>query len=105
FITHASRPPTATPSLHDALPICRFGNMRPIAPGRALKQAVIREDRHHGIFAEPPARPRPCPLLSARRRPGARRRSGQAAHLDARDRKSNTSELQSRENLVCRLLL
>src|SRR5690606_41424326 len=76
-----------TLSLHDALPICT---------GRP---------RHHG--ARPPSVPVPRPGLG-RRAPRPRRaglgRRGSPPGLRRRS-EEHTSELQSRENLVCRLLL
>src|SRR3712207_7558754 len=66
-----------TLSLHDALPICRPA--RPRAGGR--RGAVVR--RHHGRIP--------------RRRRGRRR--------VVRRSEEHTSELQSRQYLVCRLLL
>src|SRR3712207_7606072 len=86
-----------TLSLHDALPISRLAGADPVRGPQRVPQ---------------PARPRPGPqgrgLLGGQlrrvRRPGRGRRP--RARLRAvLDRKSNTSELQSRQYLVCRLLL
>src|SRR5690606_41159489 len=80
-----------TLSLHDALPICGARRTRPA----------------RGSRPGPPPAARP-----ARRRQGPRAAGRRRAHRDAdrrrtRSRRSeeHTSELQSRENLVCRLLL
>src|SRR3712207_7569684 len=72
-----------TLSLHDALPICR-GRLR--GRGRELLRGVADP------LAHPPARRRVRPARRARRR--AEPRS-----------EEHTSELQSRQYLVCRLLL
>src|SRR3712207_9414476 len=71
-----------TLSLHDALPIsqCRSGQPR---EGRRAERAPCR--------AAVPGRRRP---------PGSTRRSGPGARSE-----EHTSELQSRQYLVCRLLL
>src|SRR3712207_7267207 len=78
-----------TLSLHDALPILRAGSVRG-APRRVpggLPPAGKRALR--------PAPPRPhCPRAQCAGRPAAPRRS-----------EEHTSELQSRQYLVCRLLL
>src|SRR5690606_39576478 len=70
-------------SLHDALPICRSR-----WPGPATAESA-RSNRHP---------PWPAPRPGGRGgRDGIRRRSARS--------EEHTSELQSRENLVCRLLL
>src|SRR5690606_41525070 len=87
-------PPTL--SLHDALPICGAPNCTHIAP-RAARQLFLRVQR----------------LLPALRRPESAdgldaplpRRFGGADDHHWRRAEEHTSELQSRENLVCRLLL
>src|SRR5690606_39358838 len=71
------RPPEInTPSLHDALPI--YADIRGERAGR------LQGDRHHARGAQL----RPLPAV-------------RRAHRS----EEHTSELQSRENLVCRLLL
>src|SRR3712207_9207507 len=67
-----------TLSLHDALPIFRRRPAEPRVQARGLGLPELRGHHH-------------------RRRPGGEDRQG--------DRKSHTSELQSRQYLVCRLLL
>src|SRR5690606_41411858 len=97
FFCHVTAPPEIyTLSLHDALPISRdqpgrvrAGGVRPRVPLR-----LARDPRQGGADAararvrQPPQRVRA--LLDAQ--PGDRS-------------EEHTSELQSRENLVCRLLL
>src|SRR5690606_39527422 len=100
-----SRPP---PSLHslslpDALPIC--------CPGRSSLSSVPiasaeRHDAVHDALGE---------LDQAREHEGQQQDQGQEDHDDLRHKgeghllhlrsEEHTSELQSRENLVCRLLL
>src|SRR3712207_7581742 len=81
-----------TLSLHDALPICRRGR-------RYLRR------RRRGRVSAPGSGPRPClsnrgRVLASRCRfgLGRSRRSGRRSE-------EHTSELQSRQYLVCRLLL
>src|SRR5690606_39438718 len=90
---------TATPalytlSLHDALPICA-ARRRSASASRRPTPAPCSDSR--GRSSPPSRRP-------ARRRRRPPRRPGRR---DSRRRRSeeHTSELQSRENLVCRLLL
>src|SRR2546421_11444473 len=70
-----------TLSLHDALPISRPPRAKP-----------LRVPRHSGPYASQPRTPR---------------RAAAQAHPRSRRRRSeeHTSELQSRSDLVCRLLL
>src|SRR5690606_39392641 len=84
-----------TLSLHDALPIYRADALAHPAP-HAASLAAVRRRREHGRRA--PARAH---------REGARGgRAVREAHRRPRSRsEEHTSELQSRENLVCRLLL
>src|SRR5690606_42156484 len=82
FCTDAAPPEISTLSLHDALPIS--GQRHP-APHPAQVRPVGLGP--HALRAD---RPRPVD-----RRPGQHRRRSE----------EHTSELQSRENLVCRLLL
>src|SRR3712207_7486725 len=82
-----------TLSLHDALPISGGGDRRALRPARRPAPVRGRRDRgaaDHGDGA-----------VRADRERRARRR-----HLDrARRSEEHTSELQSRQYLVCRLLL
>src|SRR5207302_11411715 len=93
-------PPTAiyTLSLHDALPICAR-RRRPSRPPSAAPRGRARNCAPNRVRAWLDHRPRDrlADSLRAPVRPcdaAARRRS-----------EEHTSELQSRENLVCRLLL
>src|SRR5690606_40591448 len=89
----ASPPPALSPlSLHDALPISRPSSRRRSAPPSARRRTRSSAHRPSRSAAEPcpPARSW-CP---AWRRPAPCTRS-----------EEHTSELQSRENIVCRLLL
>src|SRR5690606_40627018 len=86
-----------TLSLHDALPISGGGD-------RGRRESVPRA---------PPARSPPRPTRRRARAPESRRRIRCARPASPRRRgaacsgrsEEHTSELQSRENLVCRLLL
>src|SRR5690606_39878764 len=99
LVSFSDPPPTVLYplSLHDALPISRRG------PPHAVGHAP-RADRD---AATGPGRLRRGHRRA--RRPGARAARGRPAHDPAPDRpprsEEHTSELQSRENLVCRLLL
>src|SRR5690606_41592215 len=94
FVVIATPPSEiSTLSLHDALPISREvrpGRLRARRPHPASRRA-LRSARGHGPCRHSPRGP-------AR---GARQRASSAA---ARS-EEHTSELPSRENLVCRLLL
>src|SRR5690606_41197649 len=95
----SAAPPTAIYplSLHDALPICRPPAVRPAPPG--------------GRSSAPRPAPRWCPDRRrrgggrSRRRSCAPRRPGSGSAPGSPRSEEHTSELQSRENLVCRLLL
>src|SRR5690606_41704896 len=87
-------------SLHDALPISRLGLGR-------------RDDARRAGSGAPPRLPRGH-ALGQRSQPGDDRADGRGggrsapvrrAELRRRRSEEHTSELQSRENLVCRLLL
>src|SRR5690606_41959766 len=96
FCTDPATPSLYTLSLHDALPIFRIGN-RHSHPGESRRDGVPTEvartvvsDRRFRTFRRGQDRPVPRPRF--------------ARLLDPRS-EEHTSELQSRENLVCRLLL
>src|SRR5690606_42020139 len=104
-----SRPHTAstaryTLSLHDALPISLDRGQQPLL-AHGLKQIV------HGFPLERLDRVlivgRHENHMAGMRQPPADIEPGQARHSDVEEGRSeeHTSELQSRENLVCRLLL
>src|SRR5690606_41742749 len=89
-------PPTVPPPLHDALPICRAPSPTETPPPSAR--------------AAPAAPPTPAhaPPAGARRMHSIRLlwRTSRAVRRSSLPRsEEHTSELQSRENLVCRLLL
>src|SRR5690606_41065980 len=87
YVTAAATPPIYTLSLHDALPISPAS-----APGHRwiVHAGVIHLDRvHPGIDHAPALKQIVLAVFRA---------------VDARS-EEHTSELQSRENLVCRLLL
>src|SRR3712207_7983528 len=81
-----------TLSLHDALPICA-GRRRPCPPTWPAAQERASRGRSR-------ARSRSTGRGRARRRPAGGRRARRAARSE-----EHTSELQSRQYLVCRLLL
>src|SRR5207302_10092906 len=92
FFFHATSPPPISPlSLHDALPIFRLAPGEPVLRGSILPwQRNIHTPptlhRFHEVLIPP-------------------RRSQQLFERAALRSEEHTSELQSRENLVCRLLL
>src|SRR5690606_42131576 len=91
-----------TLSLHDALPISAdvpAARARVRAPDHGARRVLAGHHRLHPGHEEPPPGSRRVqahlpPRCAARLREGLQRRS-----------EEHTSELQSRENLVCRLLL
>src|SRR3712207_8298749 len=78
-----------TLSLHDALPIYRLPRRRSARP--LLRHHPGLEDRHLRRLGRHPRRPRPADLVPA---------GGELPRSE-----EHTSELQSRQYLVCRLLL
>src|SRR5690606_39969093 len=100
----SSYAPTATTqipplSLHDALPIYLHRLPHQPAPGAAVAAAGERRDGGDRHRRQRPAEPRLAQLRGDRQ--GAHQHSPRP---QARS-EEHTSELQSRENLVCRLLL
>src|SRR5207302_9003127 len=92
-----------TLSLHDALPICRR-----IRSQQGSEGTPGRQRTHRALGKGRRAKARRCHV--GRRSPAAEltalRRSGFSLEKKADHRsEEHTSELQSRENLVCRLLL
>src|SRR5690606_41175490 len=85
-----------TVSLHDALPICRAPR-----PGPGFQ--------HRPALAQPARQPDtggPCRLFPQRRgTPAPVAEPAMGTEPSARRSEEHTSELQSREKLVCRLLL
>src|SRR3712207_8631746 len=84
-----------TLSLHDALPICCPGRRRPVC-----RQPVNQLDDVHGSSRSGQAHARPS---SPRRSSPDRPRQGVSRRCARSE--EHTSELQSRQYLVCRLLL
>src|SRR3712207_8329504 len=85
-----------TLSLHDALPICR----------RSTRAGPARPRRVRGVGVRPTGRPAASAAPAGRRDVAAAAPSGRAARSRPRSRsEEHTSELQSRQYLVCRLLL
>src|SRR5690606_40323793 len=101
FICCTRPPPTAlsTLSLHDALPICCQRD-RGCLP-HSLERGALRH-RPAQAVARHPGRGEAVCRCRARRLGDSGHRRGWATH---RRSEEHTSELQSRENLVCRLLL
>src|SRR5690606_41278808 len=84
-------------SLHDALPICQ--QARPDDGGRAHgRQCDLRQVAHAVRSARPVA-------LHSGLQPHRGSDAEQQRRAQAQRSEEHTSELQSRENLVCRLLL
>src|SRR5690606_41656577 len=98
FCTAAPRASTCPLSLHDALPICRLRRSRRRSGSRrAWRCGTSGVERQRGNCAshDPPVAHVSLPLC------------GHDRSVAAGENRSeeHTSELQSRENLVCRLLL
>src|SRR5207302_10848689 len=89
FLTHTAPTPISTLSLHDALPISRL-------PRRALHADPVRGNLQIGDRAQ--GKPRGALAV------GLPRSRSLLGSQEPRS-EEHTSELQSRENLVCRLLL
>src|SRR3712207_8078448 len=79
-----------TLSLHDALPICLDRGVHAVEPGR------LQERRRPAQGAGRQQGPRPA---------GGRHAAGPDGPAQVRRSEEHTSELQSRQYLVCRLLL
>src|SRR5690606_40880247 len=96
-VSHPAAPKVAALSLHDALPICPWRSSRSheCARGRGLCHSRPRGRRG-------PARSAPRSWIRGDR---AARDSPLGRSCHGCRSEEHTSELQSRENLVCRLLL
>src|SRR5690606_41010870 len=92
-------PPTPTPplALHAALPTCPEPPRSSCSPRMADPAASTASPAPAGENLD-------SPDFSAHRTSRSRRCSSRARQIPARS-EEHTSELQSRENLVCRLLL
>src|SRR5690606_39343410 len=97
LFTAPATPDTHPLSLHDALPIYPAPEGTPDAPAPAAGAGPARKK-------SAPAR---TPAAAATRTPAAPRKRVAAPTAASKPARSeeHTSELQSRENLVCRLLL
>src|SRR5207302_6701137 len=104
YVPTQAQPSTDTNplSLHDALPICHQRPALPSGTGHFC-QTELRTSRS---ASDDCRKCRHCREWTSYRCPSGRRRNQSAAGSsdDARS-EEHTSELQSRENLVCRLLL
>src|SRR5690606_40812735 len=97
FVTIAARTVLYTLSLHDALPISR----RTRAPSKHTQPCARACRSHRSREASAKAADsRASRARSATNRPRAKSAGNEEARSE-----EHTSELQSRENLVCRLLL
>src|SRR5690606_42165396 len=94
---YPATPRASTLSLHDALPILRHLTRTPHGSLAALRPQHELEHPSGLRLASPGGADRPRPH---RRHPGRERAAESACRSE-----EHTSELQSRENLVCRLLL
>src|SRR5207249_10589457 len=102
FLTNL--PPTSsphTPSLHDALPIYRSGQRRRCDESRPVTSSRVQSARGPTAHA---LRARRMSPEDVARRATDRLRRGRGRHRQDRS-EEHTSELQSRFDLVCRLLL
>src|SRR5690606_39703682 len=99
-VINATTPPLpSTLSLHDALPILHPGHARPTASGAEGNdpgQPAVDHERPPGVAG--------AGVLAAFRVARAEHAGRHEAEIGLRS-EEHTSELQSRENLVCRLLL
>src|SRR5690606_41211403 len=94
----AATPAVCTLSLHDALPISRDGWWRPVGHTTAALPGPAEYAKHQGRMQSSGQK------RGHQRRDAGRGRGHVRQHLLERS-EEHTSELQSRENLVCRLLL
>src|SRR5690606_40622208 len=94
----ASTPEIYTLSLHDALPICR--GLAGVPASQSEGADVLSSDR-----PSVPSAAAAGTAAAARRLRDLQHGSGRGVHALRGRSEEHTSELQSRENLVCRLLL
>src|SRR5690606_41603232 len=93
----ASRRPHRPMSARSPADTHEIRRFPPTLPLRGVNPSKASEARNDGLCGRAPFMPRPAGRTDARRRKPA---------VDCRHRsEEHTSELQSRENLVCRLLL
>src|SRR5690606_40690860 len=96
FASRTSHPHISTLSLHDALPIS------PI-PGSDLPHVLSGDDLRNMMLGETSEEVKRKTSLLTRVATKIGAATGMTANIDRSE--EHTSELQSRENLVCRLLL
>src|SRR5258708_8620814 len=104
FFNDTATPEIYTLSLHDALPICppRRG---PTRRGRNIRRRARRRPRSSVLRRAESSAPPATPSASARTGPSSRPcRAAATSCIRARS-EEHTSELQSPDHLVCRLLL
>src|SRR5690606_41025547 len=94
FFSGAAPLASCTLSLHDALPILRFGGW--------LDGAVLAQPQREGVAGADDLQFRAAVLLRTQLVVEEREEAAAGALVRSEE---HTSELQSRENLVCRLLL
>src|SRR5690606_42101689 len=102
YFVRPPTPATCPPSLHDALPIFRAGVRAPGLRMKGVEEMTNQQQRSTSVDRVSIGADRRPPGLLASVVPGV----GLLAVLVWQFRsEEHTSELQSRENLVCRLLL
>src|SRR3712207_6849130 len=94
FVNDTATTEIYTLSLHDALPICRLPDPRSKGPSE-----------QRGRRGRPPAAPGPPPVHGGGRAPPSVRVRQDVPGTGPLRSEEHTSELQSRQYLVCRLLL
>src|SRR5690606_41380822 len=102
-LTDTATPEVHSVSLHDALPICMVNSVGEMIPASSPTFSTT-SSMSPRVFTSTPS-----DAASRQGRPVARADSAAPLNLPAiatpRRSEEHTSELQSRENLVCRLLL
>src|SRR5207302_7358352 len=98
FFTTPPTPATSTLSLHDALPI----SLRPRNVLRRMNQPRSTAASQTKVMSD---RPYEAPMLLTREKSSVFPKSRNMGCTRLMRSEEHTSELQSRENLVCRLLL
>src|SRR5690606_41619600 len=101
----AAAPQLSALSLHDALPISAEPGGAGQVAARAAAAPGAHDPRPAGASVAPAPERSAGALAPARRLGPAPDRRGPAGGRRAARSEEHTSELQSRENLVCRLLL
>src|SRR5690606_41859669 len=102
---HSPPTPLSTLSLHDALPIFMAVHVKAEEPLLANERLDARRIGKHHLDLDPEVLPHPIDETVRLRVEAARIEREHAERTPALRSEEHTSELQSRENLVCRLLL